>query len=377
MEAQLTLLAVLVVAVVLSKCWGHLQASMWFVARAAQLGLVGLLPASLGGGWTGVGTVLAAAVLTSPVAWVLSGKGRTGLLKVAPDAFYWAGVSALTGLGAATAKATGMPNGGVSVIVAVVVVVGLCLELMLGRGATGRMGLRALLPAETFATLSIAATAAALVAVVPVTGWWFVPVALAPLLNISSALKGRSRARAVAQETVTALSRLPDVAGYTRPGHGARVSDLAVDIGRAMDLGDGELEVLRQGGLLHDVGLVSLNTRIKEGGTSLLAPLDEQRIAARSAEIVAEVPADPEVTEAIRSRPYPFIDHVMYRATLSRAARVLKVANAVDDYTGGERSEDALRRALTRLSMHQGYEFDPEVVVAARAVLTDPVSVDD
>lgn len=365
-----TVLAVLLLlAVVVRWRWPHTHVAMWLVGRAAQIGLVGLVPLVGDGGWRGCLTAVGAALVTSLAALALSLRPSPDS-SLLPDATGWFGVSALTGVAAGTVAAAPIPTGWMPVVVLLVAGLGLCLEVMAGRGRGQLRGLRALRATEGFALVSIAATAAALVAGVPVIGWWFAPIALSPLVNIAAALQGRTRALAVAQETVTALARLPDVAGHTRAGHGQRVAEVAEGIGEGLGLTDTELAHLRLAGLIHDVGLVSLNTRIKDGSTSLLAPRDQQRIAARSAEIAAELPADPAVIGTLHHQAHPFIDHVMYRADVPRGARILKVANAVDDYAEGQRTAAALEAALSRISMQQGYEFDPEVVAAARHVVT-------
>lgn len=362
------LAVVLVAAVLVARRWPRFLMPMWLVARAGQIGLVGLSAIAACGGLDGVVAALVAAAVSSTAALALSRRRHPGA-SVTPDLLWWFGVSAVTGLLVAAVWWAPVAKGWLSLLVALTAGAGLVVELMAGLGGSGRRGPRALSPGVSFATLGIATTAAALIAGVPPVGWWFAPLALAPLLNIAAALQGRHRALAVAQETVTALSRLPDVGGYTRDGHGQRVAEVAVGIAASLGLSDVERDQLRRAGLIHDVGLVSLNTRITDGSTSLLAPLDQQRIAARSAEIAAEMPEDAPVIDALRHQAHPFIDHVTYRADVPRAARILKVANAVDDYTGGRRTPEALKRAMSRISMQQGYEFDPEVVAIARRVV--------
>lgn len=362
------LLAVTMLAGLAPLRWPRLSPTMWLLGRAGHLGMVGLTAVGLADRWVGLLAVLVAAVVMAWPALVLSDRGEPAGPRW-PDAAWWAGGAALTGWAVWLVCLSPLPRGWLPVVVVLVCGGSLVAELMAGRGKGRRRGRGALGAGELFTLTSLAGTTAAMVAGVPVIGWWFVPIALAPLLNIAGALQNRTRALAVAQETVTAISRLPDVAGYTRDEHGVRVADLSQRMAVAMGLPEGERNSLRQAALMHDVGLVSLNQRIKSGSTSLLAPLDQQRIAARSAEIAAELPAHPSVIKALHHQAHPYIDHVMYRADVPRVARILKVANAVDDYAEGVRTTDALTRALSRISMQQGYEFDPEVVEAAQRVV--------
>ncbi|MBF0100316.1 MAG: response regulator [Desulfobacterales bacterium] len=55
---------------------------------------------------------------------------------------------------------------------------------------------------------------------------------------------------------------------YTK-GHSDRVSSLAVSIGKRMKLGEEEIEALRFGGLLHDIGKIGISNRILNKSESL------------------------------------------------------------------------------------------------------------
>ncbi|WP_404371417.1 hypothetical protein [Kytococcus sedentarius] len=241
------LAALLLLAVVVRWRWPHTHVAMWLVGRAAQIGLVGLVPLVGDGGWRGCLTAVGAALVTSLAALALSLRPSPDS-SLLPDVTAWFGAAALTGVAAGTVAAAPIPTGWMPVVVLLVAGLGLCLEVMAGRGRGQLRGLRALRATEGFALVSIAATAAALVAGVPVIGWWFAPIALSPLVNIAAALQGRTRALAVAQETVTALARLPDVAGHTRAGHGQRVAEVAEGIGEGLGLTDTELAHLRLAG---------------------------------------------------------------------------------------------------------------------------------
>lgn len=341
----------------------------WLLGRWAQTALVGLLAAECyQGGDTSVLTVWAVA-LASLAAMVLNAGHRSGRV---PAVGWWILSSAAAGgsvWGSVrhTAFDEWLP---VALFIALTVALGL--ESWAGGGAPwpGRGSPLGLFDVQVVLILSTTVTATVIGA--PRVGWWFVPLVVVTLVGLHSALGGRIRAVAVADETVHAATRLPEVLGYARPGHAADVEALCGQLAEEMGIDDEQRDVLLSAARLHDVGLVSLSRSIRQGGTSALAPRDQQRVALRSAEIAAELHFPEPVVEVLEHQAHAYIDHVSYRADVPRPSRILKVANAVDDYTAGERTPEAFARAMERINRQAGYEFDPVVVDAARAVLGLP-----
>lgn len=64
--------------------------------------------------------------------------------------------------------------------------------------------------------------------------------------------------------TLTALARTIDAKSPWTLGHSERVTETAVKIAQAMDLPPGELDVIRRGGLLHDIGKIGTPASILE-----------------------------------------------------------------------------------------------------------------
>ena len=58
--------------------------------------------------------------------------------------------------------------------------------------------------------------------------------------------------------TLTALARAVDTNSPWTAGHSERVTDLAMDLGRELGLPPDEIDLLRRGGLLHDIGKVGV-----------------------------------------------------------------------------------------------------------------------
>jgi diguanylate cyclase (GGDEF)-like protein/putative nucleotidyltransferase with HDIG domain len=149
-----------------------------------------------------------------------------------------------------------------------------------------------------------------------------------------------------------------------------RVQSFAAEIGRMMGLGESELEALRAGALLHDIGKVAVPEYIlcKPGR---LTPEEFEKMAIHprvGAEILERVRFPYPVARVVRSHHEKF-DGTGYPDGLRGeriplAARILAVVDSFDALT----SERPYRRPLSRdeavaqLQEGAGAAFDPEVV---------------
>jgi putative nucleotidyltransferase with HDIG domain len=161
-------------------------------------------------------------------------------------------------------------------------------------------------------------------------------------------------------------------------GHATRVARLAVAIGDEMGFTDEELEVLEQGGLLHDIGKLDMPASI----LSKPGPLDENewRIMRTHPQVGYDL---------LRSQPR-FADaaemvlahHEAYDGTgyprrltatgIPKAARVLAVADAYDSMTHPHTQRPAMppRLAVEEIARCSGTQFDPQCAEALGFVLT-------
>ncbi len=161
-------------------------------------------------------------------------------------------------------------------------------------------------------------------------------------------------------------------------GHTRRVALLAVAIGERLGLPEGRLRQLALGGLLHDVGKLSVpNEILNKPGRLTDAEFAEIRRHPRAGrELLNELGGFPRlVLELVESHHerldgdgYP--NHVP-AGELDVAVRILTVADVYDALTADRVYRDAWtsERALALLDEEAGQAFDPECVAALRETI--------
>jgi hypothetical protein len=137
-------------------------------------------------------------------------------------------------------------------------------------------------------------------------GLWVLPIAAAPVLVMQRALRRYAAIRATYQQTIRALSRVTDLAGYTDPGHARRVCRLALAIGRDLDLTEPELLDLEYAALLHDIGQLSLADPLPGGATVLATPWVAAEVAVRGAEVVRQTGVLDRVARVLEAQYQPY-----------------------------------------------------------------------
>jgi hypothetical protein len=193
------------------------------------------------------------------------------------------------------------------------------------------------------------------------------PLFLFPLVLTTFAVQRYASIRKTYRQTIGALSSLTDRAGYTVSHHARRVAEIAVAIGRDLGMGQRELIDLEYAALLHDLGQVALREPIPYGATVMAAPADQQRIARDGAEIVRTTGVLDTVAAILEAQTTPYRQVREFGQDLPMASRIIKVANAYEDLCGPEGTED--HRAMERIHLGLGYEYDPRVVDSLTRVL--------
>lgn len=195
------------------------------------------------------------------------------------------------------------------------------------------------------------------------------PLFLIPLVLVQFALRQYAGVRGTFVQTVRALSRVTELGGFTRAGHSVRVAELSVQMGRVLGLSERDARQLEYAALLHDIGQVALRAPIPSGATLMAAPADQRRIAADSAAIVRKTGAPDEVAEAVEQQAEQFRVVRERGEALPMLSRIIKVANAYDDISGGSITVARRNAAIERIHLGLGYEYDPRVVDALVEVL--------
>ena len=171
------------------------------------------------------------------------------------------------------------------------------------------------------------------------------------------------RMRATYDQTIRALSIVPELVGMSRRGHGERVAALAVATGRRLSLDDEVLGHLEAAAFLHHLGHVILDAPEATG-----RPVQAVDVAEATARILrgSDVlrPAgdlladDPDRNSG--DEPWP---------GSRRAAQILAVASTFDELTSGDDRGAGL--AIEALRSAPGYVYDGQVLAALEAVLHD------
>ncbi len=205
----------------------------------------------------------------------------------------------------------------------------------------------------------------------PVFGLASLPAALFPLAITYVAVGQYARNRVTYRETIATLSHLTEHGGYTPAAHAERVAALSVRIGRLLGLSDRELRDLEYAALLHDLGQISLREPIPGGATVLAAPSDQRDIAHEGARIVRQAEGLDTVADYVEAQTTPYRQVREFGEPVPLASRILKVANAFDDLTGGRDDPVEVDAAMERIHLGLGYAYDPQVVEALGVATAD------
>jgi putative nucleotidyltransferase with HDIG domain len=171
---------------------------------------------------------------------------------------------------------------------------------------------------------------------------------------------------------IKALAAALDARDTYTAGHSERVSALSVLIGRQLGVDQAQLDILRLGALLHDIGKIGVADRVLQKNGPLAQ--DEFEIIkahpALGAHILRQVPflsAHIPIVELHHERPdgrgYP---HGLLGYATPLLARIVHVADAFDAMTSARayRPAQTTSHAIAELWRYAGSQFDTEVVEA-------------
>ncbi len=184
------------------------------------------------------------------------------------------------------------------------------------------------------------------------------------------------------ERVVTALAAAIEAKDPTTRGHVQRVARQAVAVGRHLGLEGSDLEILRYGAILHDVGKIGIPEQILNKKEPL-TPEERERMEAHveaGVEILENVdilePAIPiiryhqERWDGDRNATYPAY-FGLKGEDIPLASRIIAVVDAYDAMTNDRPYRKALshEEAAAELRREAGRQFDPRIVEAFLEVL--------
>lgn len=201
---------------------------------------------------------------------------------------------------------------------------------------------------------------------------WVVFLMLFPLLLARYAWKLYLYSESARTRLIRAFIHSIEAKDKYTQGHSERVAEYSVQIARQMKLRRHQIQLIRQGAVLHDIGKIGIPDEIlnKPGrldSDEYASICNHPLIGVR---ILEEVGLEPEVLEMVRSHHerydgagYP--DHRSARE-LSLASRILCVADAYDAMTSDRpyRKGMPMEKVLQILEECKGTQFDPDIVDA-------------
>ena len=136
-------------------------------------------------------------------------------------------------------------------------------------------------------------------------------------------------------------------------------------------LSERDTDTLRTAALVHDLGQLELRRTLPRGATVQAAPSAQQRIADCGARLLREGGPPGPIADLLNNQAVPYHRVLSGRAEVPVGARIIKVANAFDDYGGrlGPTYGEDRRAGMERLYLGLGYEYDPRVVEALSRAL--------
>jgi putative nucleotidyltransferase with HDIG domain len=182
--------------------------------------------------------------------------------------------------------------------------------------------------------------------------------------------------------TLTALARAIDTKSPWTAGHSERVTNISLKIGKALGLSKEELDTLRRGGLLHDLGKIGVPPEILDKPGKLTE--EEEKIMRQHCELGARIlepiSAYAEVIPMVLQHHERFVGagypYGIEGRAISLGARIFAVADSFDAMTSDRPYRKAMdrERAIEIIKQESGKQFDPNIVQAFLQVMAQEMN---
>lgn len=180
-------------------------------------------------------------------------------------------------------------------------------------------------------------------------------------------------------DTIETLRLAVDAKDYYTRGHSDRVAYYAAKIGAAMGLSNNEIDLLRIGGIFHDIGKIGTNDDILLKNAKLddneyneikKHPLKGANILSAMSMFKEVVPLVEYHHERIDGRGYP---HGLSGDEIPFLARIISVADAFDAMTSDRvyRTKMDLSQAIEQLEKGKNTQFDEHIIEVFVKLLED------
>jgi putative nucleotidyltransferase with HDIG domain len=202
-----------------------------------------------------------------------------------------------------------------------------------------------------------------------------------PVAGIFSSMRETARLRTQTRAAIVEMANLIDQRDQYTHGHSQRVADLAARIAAQLRMDPSQVELIREAGLLHDLGKIRTPDDVlrKPAGLDHDERIEMRLHADAGAELLRKLPEFWEGASLVRAHHERF-DGSGYPRGLAGAeipleAAVIAVADAWDAMTSDRPYRKALGHAEARaeLRRYRGSQWTPAVVDALLAITSEPV----
>ncbi len=200
-------------------------------------------------------------------------------------------------------------------------------------------------------------------------------------LEVAERLRAEKEIRTLSLGAIESLVFALEAKDKYSAGHSRRVTSIATAIGKKMNLSAEDMEDLRYGSLLHDVGKIAVDQLIQNKPTTLTTN--------EYAHIMIHVQAGADIVKPIvNNKVVELIEHhhdqykngnqqqVVTGEDIPLGARIIALADAFDAMTSDRpyRSAMSTGQAIKEIQNYSGTQFDPVVVNAFLEIPLDEIT---
>ncbi|HEX9697704.1 MAG TPA: HD-GYP domain-containing protein [Actinomycetota bacterium] len=202
--------------------------------------------------------------------------------------------------------------------------------------------------------------------------WAAVPFVVVPLFAARHAFQTAEKSRETFESTLASMITALEAKDPYTAGHANRVSQIAQLVARAHGFSESKARRVRYAALLHDVGKVTIDTRVlRKPGKLTAEEYDHMKVhSIRGAELIADIDLLADMVDGVRHH-HERLDGGGYPdgldgTALSDVAKIIMVSDAFDSMTSTRSYRKAMpmENAFAELRRCEGTQFAPEMIEA-------------